>query len=179
MSQFDRLNEFHHDFVPPTNSLDEHYWSNFRKLFFLDDNVINFRANAASPVPKKVLDFFEKEYRSIESLPSEKNKGIEEGEKEALRVTLSREINCSIKELAIMRNTTEALNNVIMGFPFKKNDEVVASVHEYDSMMGSLYQRQIKDGIIVKTISIPYRPQSKEQIVEIFEKNILIKPGCS
>jgi selenocysteine lyase/cysteine desulfurase len=175
MSQLDRLTEFQNDFVPPTNSLDERYWSNFRQQFYLDNNLINFRANAASPIPKKVLDFFIKEYRDIQSLPSVKNKGIEEGEKEALRVALSKEINCSVKELAIMRNTTEALNNVIMGFPFKKGDEVIASVHEYDSMLGSLYQRQIKDGITIKTINIPYQPQSKEQIVEIFEKNITNK----
>lgn len=74
-----------------------------------------------------------------------------------------------------MRNTTEALNNAIMGFPFRAGDEVVASVHEYDSMMGSLYQRKIKDGIFIKRIEIPFTVSNAKEIVETFEKAITPK----
>ncbi len=175
VSKLDAFSKWEFDSLSNNDLLDEQYWNNFKKQFHLDDQVLNFRANASSPLPKKVLNYFTGEFIDIESIPSVKNKGIEEGEKELLRVALSKEISCSIKEVAIMRNTTEALNNAIMGFPFKRGDEVVASVHEYDSMMASLYQRQMKDGIKIKMIDIPYKPQSKEQIIELFEKSITEK----
>ena len=175
MSQLNAAPSIIPDFESPSNLLDEKYWHNFQQQFHLDEDVINFRANGASPVPNKVLEFFEREFRNIQSVPSMKNKGIMAGEKEALRVSLATAVNCSVKEIAIMRNTTEALNNVLMGFRFNKGDEVIASVHEYDSMMGSLHQRRLTDGITIKTINIPYQPQSKEEIIDLFEKSITAK----
>lgn len=151
---------------------DEQYWSNLRKQFHLDDNSINFRSNAASPIPRTVLDFLHKELNHIQSLPSVYHPGIRSGAKEILRVSLAETLNCSVAEVALMRNTTEALNNVIMGFPFAAGDEVVAGCHEYDSMMASLCQRKLKDGIVVKTIDVPYKPSSKEEIIAAFEKSI-------
>ena len=175
MSQLNELIDGKGNFELPSGVPDEAYWTKFKKQFYLDTGILDLRANAASPLPVTVLDHFIKEYKDIQSAPSVKHNEIEEGDKEALRVALAKEINCSVKELAIMRNTTEALNNALMGFPFKKGDEVIASTHEYDSMMGSLYQRQVKDGITIKTIDIPYRPASKEQVVALFEKSITDK----
>lgn len=175
MSQLNELFDSKGNFELPSGASDEAYWTKFKKQFYLDNDILDLRANAASPLPQKVLDHFIKEYKDIQSAPSVKHNEIEEGDKEALRVALAKEINCSVKELAIMRNTTEALNNALMGFPFKKGDEVIAATHEYDSMMGSLYQRQVKDGITIKTIDVPYCPISKEQVVEAFDKNITDK----
>ena len=172
IAHVDKLPDVYNDSLFQNSSQDEKYWNNIRDRFHLNKDIIDFRANAASPLPKNVLDFFKQEFTNIEAVPSVKNKGIEAGEKEALRVSISKEINCSAQEVAIMRNTTEALNNVIMGFPFKKGDEVVASVHEYDSMIAGFYQRKIKDGITIKQLDIPYQPQSKEQIIGLFENSI-------
>ncbi len=175
MTQLNELFDSNGNFQLPSGTADEAYWTKFRKQFYLDNDILDLRANAASPLPVKVLDHFIKEYKDIQSAPSVKHNEIEEGDKEALRVALAKEINCSVKELAIMRNTTEALNNALMGFPFKKGDEVIAATHEYDSMMGSLYQRQVKDGITIRKIDVPYRPISKEQVVALFEKSITDK----
>ena len=95
--------------------------------------------------------------------------------KARLREKLAANINCSEKEIAVMRNTTEALNNAIMGFPLNKGDEVVASIHEYDSMLSSFYQRQIRDGIVVKKIEIPYTVSNTKEILDLWEKSITPK----
>jgi len=151
---------------------DSNYWKKLRSAFHLDETVINFRSNGASPVPKAVLDLLIAQTNDIQSLPSLKNPGIQPGEKEMLRTSIAQEIHCSSGEIAIMRNTTEALNNVLMGFPFTKGDEVVTGSHEYDSMMGSLYQRKMRDGISIRTIDIPYKPGSPQEIIDAFEKSI-------
>lgn len=151
------------------SATDHMYWEELRRQFHLDKDSINFRANGASPIPKKVLDLLISQTNDIQSLPSLKNQNIPNAD---LKNTLAAEINCSPKEIALMRNTTEALNNVLMGIPFEKDDEVVAGPHEYDSMIGSLYQRKLRDGINIKIIDIPYKPASKDEIIAAFEKSI-------
>lgn len=150
----------------------EEFWTKIRKQFYLDGQSLDFRCNATSSLPNIAFDHFIKNYRYIQAYPSSRNREIANGAKEQLRVSLADALNCSISEVAIMRSTTEALNNAIMGFPFQKGDEVIASAHEYDSMLGSLYQQQSRVGITVKQIDIPYKPESAEQIVEIFRRSI-------
>lgn len=151
---------------------DESYWERIRRDFYLDEQRLDFRAFAVSPVPKRTLDHFTKDYHYIQQLPSLRGYEPAEGSQEKLRVQIARELNCSPGEVALMRSTTEALNNALMGFPFQKGDEVLASVHEYDSMLGSLYQRQLRDGIVVKQVEVPYQPASPEQIVECFKRRV-------
>lgn len=156
-------------------SVDEVFWRNVRNQFRLDEDFIDLRANSASSIPRAAMNKFLTDYQYIQALPSYRNSEMNETAIERLRAKLAKQINCSEKEIAIMRNTTEALNNAIMGFPFSKGDEVVASVHEYDSMMSSLYQRKIKDGIVIKTIEIPYKISNTEEILELWEKSITPK----
>lgn len=151
---------------------DENFWAKVRKQFHLDDRYLDFRCHAASPLPLSVLDHFVRDFKYIQAYPSTRNHEIAQGEQEQLRAVLATEINASIAEVAIMRSTTEALNNALMGFPFQKGDEVIGSVHEYDSMYGSLYQQQLRLGITVKQIDIPFQPESTEQILDIWRKSI-------
>jgi selenocysteine lyase/cysteine desulfurase len=146
------------------------YWENVRRDFHIDDKYIDLRAHALSPIPRTTLKSITATYSSIQAFPSHRNHEVREGDKEPLRKRLAEEINCSVGEVALMRSTTEALNNVIMGFQFKAGDEVLASVHEYDSMIGSLYQRQVRDGITIKQVEIPYQPDSKEQIIDLYKR---------
>jgi selenocysteine lyase/cysteine desulfurase len=175
ITTLDNLNKLYSHYPTDEFLTNEDYWEEIRKQFYLDDHNLDFRCHAASPLPKDVLNSFIKDYKYIQAFPSSRNHEIAEGEKEQLRVSLANEINCSVQELAIMRSTTEALNNVIMGFPFQKDDEVIGSVHEYDSMFASLYQQQLRWGIKVKQINIPYQPESTEQILDIWRKSITPK----
>ena len=153
-------------------SSDENFWMKIREQFVLDENFIDFRANAASSIPRVSMNKFLSDYQHIQTFPSNRSSATTENAAERLRRKLAAQINCSEKEIAVMRNTTEALNNVIMGFPFQKGDEVVASVHEYDSMMGSFYQRKMRDGIVIKTIKIPYTVTDTTEIIKLWERSI-------
>lgn len=151
---------------------EESYWEKVRRDFYLDEQRLDFRAFAVSPVPKLTLDHCTNDYRYIQQLPSLRGYEPAAGSQEKLRVQIAQELNCSPGEVALMRSTTEALNNALMGFPFRKGDEVLASVHEYDSMLGSLHQRQLRDGIVVQQVEVPYQPASPEQIVACFKRRV-------
>lgn len=154
---------------------DENAWAAVRKQFQVDDHYLDFRCHAASSLPASVLLNLTQEITHIQTFPSLRNHEPAPGAQEPLRAALADELNCSVGEVALMRSTTEALNNVIMGFPFQRGDEVIGSVHEYDSMYGSLYQQQQRLGITIKQIDIPYQPESTEQILDIWRKSITPK----
>ena len=150
-------------------------WEEVRSHFVLDEQYTDMRTFAASPIPKGTLDKFIENYRHVQSFPSARNHGIAQGDKGLLRVKIAERLNASYEEVAIMRNTTEALNNALMGIRLDPGDEVLASVHEYDSMMGSLAQREHREGIKITRVDIPYQPASKEQILELFKKSATSK----
>ncbi len=150
-------------------------WEEVRNHFYFDEKFIDLRTFAVSPILTQTLDHFTQNYRRIQAFPSDRNHGIANGNKEMLRVRISENLNCSFEEVAIMRSTTEALNNALMGIKLNKGDEVLASIHEYDSMMATLEQRRIREGIKVSRVEIPYKPSSKEEVLECFKKSVTSK----
>jgi selenocysteine lyase/cysteine desulfurase len=154
---------------------DEPFWTKIRNEFVLDRNFIDLRASGASSIPRVSMNKFLSDFQYVQSFPSDRSAPTTEASMERLRGKLAGQINCLAKEIAVVRNTTEALNNAIMGFPFQKGDEVVASVHEYDSMMGSFYQRKIRDGIVIKNLEIPYKISNTKEILKLWEQSITPK----
>lgn len=150
-------------------------WEDVRNDFYFDETFIDLRTFAASPLPKSTFDHFTQNYKHIQAFPSDRNQGIAKGNKELLRLKISENLNCSFEEVAIMRSTTEALNNALMGIKLNKGDEVLASIHEYDSMMATLEQRRKREGIKISRVEIPYEPSSKEEVLECFKKSLTSK----
>ena len=154
---------------------DEDFWTKIRNQFVLDENFIDLRSNGGSAIPRVSMNKFLSDYQYIQAFPSDRSSAMNGNARVKLRGKLAANINCLEKEIAVMRNTTEALNNAIMGFPLNRGDEVVASVHEYDSMLGSFYQRKLRDGIVVKQIEIPYKISNTKEILELWERSITPK----
>jgi len=176
LNSFAKTFDMNFEKVPPKNALkNEDFWLKVRKQFLLDENFIDLRANSASPIPKVSMNKFSSDFNYIQAMPSYRNSEMNDEAFAKLRGKIAKQINCSDKEIAIMRNTTEALNNAIFGIPLNKGDEVVASHHEYDSMMGSFYQRKMREGIVIKNVEIPYKVTDSKEVVELFEKAITPK----
>ena len=159
----------------PDRSSGDAFWERFREQFHTDDAYMDLRCKRVSSTPVATLNDFTERMSHIEALPSDRYSGIASGEKERLRVQLAEVLNAGTDEVAMMRNTTEALNNAIMGFPFEAGDEVVVATHEYDSMIASLRQQAILKGIRIVEIDIPYRPDSMAQILEAYRQAITPK----
>lgn len=155
-----------------TNQVD---WKKIKSQFLYDDKYVNLRAFASSPVPKETAKRFVEGYTHIQAFSAHRNHASTEESKKVLREKISAAINCSIAEVAVMRSTTEALNNAIMGIKMKAGDEVLASVHEYDSMVASFVQRQEREGIVVTKVDVPYQPSSSEEIVNYFKNSVTPK----
>jgi selenocysteine lyase/cysteine desulfurase len=67
--------------------------------------------------------------------------------REPLRQKLAELAGCDAEELAINRNTTEAVNTVIFGLDLKAGDEVIGTKQDYPNMINAWKQRDSREGI--------------------------------
>src|SRR5262249_50296233 len=67
---------------------------------------------------------------------------------DSARRRLAAHVNASPEEVALTRNTTEAINTVIFGLDLKPGDEVVTSDCDYSKFLGAFQQRAARDGIV-------------------------------
>ncbi len=85
-------------------------------------------------------------------------------EYENVRRLLARAFKCDDEEIAITRNATEALDNVIFGLDLKAGDEVVTTDQDYPTMLAALRQRVARDGIVLNTVRIATPAASQDDL---------------
>lgn len=153
----------------------EDYWIQMSKMFQVPKDFINLENGYFSPQPISTLAFHQKNESAINQKTSwfMRNEQFDNIEKN--RNSLAEFLKCNKEELAITRNTTESLNNVISGFPWKKGDEVIIGNQDYGSMVAAFQQQVQRNGIIVKVAQIPLHPQNDDEIIEAFSKLITPK----
>jgi selenocysteine lyase/cysteine desulfurase len=78
-------------------------------------------------------------------------------------------------EFAICRNTTEALDTIIHGYPWQKGDEVIVNQQDYGSMLAAFEQQKRRSGIKTVYTKLPLHPKNDEEIISAFESKITSK----
>jgi selenocysteine lyase/cysteine desulfurase len=89
--------------------------------------------------------------------------------REALRSKLADVAGVSPEEIAINRNSTEGLNNIIFGLNLKAGDEVVLSKYDYPNMTNAWKQREKREGIKLVWIDIPQPLDDDNAIVDLYK----------
>ena len=147
---------------------DEAYWSTIQRAFDADRTMVNLNNGGVSPSPSHVLEAMIRDLRFTNELPVEHMWRVLEPRIESVRRDVAREFGCDPEELAITRNASEALENMIFGIDLKPGDEVIVSNQNYPRMLTSWDQRVRREGIVVKSISFPLPPESRQQVVDRF-----------
>jgi len=84
--------------------------------------------------------------------------------REALRSSLADLAGCSAEEIAIDRNSSEALNTVIFGIKLEKGDEVVLSKWDYPRMINAWKWREKRDGIKLVWVTHPSISENADEL---------------
>jgi selenocysteine lyase/cysteine desulfurase len=92
--------------------------------------------------------------------------------KKAMAVKLAGLAGCSPDELIITRNTTESLDMIIGGYPWKEGDEAIMAEQDYPAMLKMFRQVEKRHGVVRKVVSVPNHPSSDEEVVSLYEKAI-------
>ncbi len=125
--------------------------------------------------PQETLEHFINHVREVNYQGSYYMRTVQYDNKKATASRLATLLGCSADELVITRNTTESLDMIIGGFPWKEGDEAVMAEQDYGAMLDMFKQVAKRHGVVNKIVSLPNNPSSDEEIVNLYANAITSK----
>jgi selenocysteine lyase/cysteine desulfurase len=158
--------------APESVAADEDYWAEVRTAFTVDRNIINLNNGGVSPSPRVVQDAMRRYLEFSNHAPVHTMWKVLEPQVESVRRNLARVFGCDPEEIAITRNTSEAMEICQFGLDLKPGDEVLTTTQDYPRMITTWQQRERRDGIVLKFITFPVPPPSLDDLADRFERAI-------
>ncbi len=113
---------------PPVDPTDESFWTFLRGQFPLAEDRAYLNTGGLGASPYAVIDAVKAKMDELELV-------CETGHTEEIwketKGAAARLLGCDAGEIAFVRNTTEGINIVAQGLPFKSGDEVILTTHEH------------------------------------------------
>lgn len=151
---------------------DEDFWFTVRQAFTVDRGLINLNNGSVAPAPRTVQQA-QRDYLAMTNMqPSYYVDEMLYPEFEIVRRRLAAGFGCDPEEIALTRNTTEALEIVQLGMPLQRGDEVLTTTQDYPSMLTAWRQRARRDGITLRTIPFPVPPNGPDDLYHRIEQAI-------
>ncbi len=157
---------------PVEAAQNEELWTRIQQAYTTSNQIINLNNGGVSPQPKVVQEAANRYYTYANEAPSYYMWRILDQGREPLRAKLAALAGVRPDELAINRNTTEAINTVIFGLNLKAGDEVVLTKYDYPNMINAWKQRERRDGIVLKWLDFDIPMESNEEVVRKFKDAI-------
>ncbi|MBN1222455.1 MAG: aminotransferase class V-fold PLP-dependent enzyme [Candidatus Aminicenantes bacterium] len=154
---------------------DERFWFQVQQAFNIDRSIINLNNGGVHPAPRVVMDALKRYLDWSNGAPVYNSWAVLRPRKELIRQQIADTFGCSPEEIALVRNVTEALQIPLLGLNLKAGDEVLTTSHDYPSMKNALYQREKREGIVVKTFNFPYPPENLHVLTDLFKRNMTAK----
>lgn len=154
---------------------EEDFWSLIRSQYKLHPDFINLESGYYNIIPEPTLEKHLKHLRRVNlegSYYMRQNRFID---KDVITEQLAYFVGCNTKNLIITRNTTESLDLVISGFPWKKGDEAIYAVQDYGSMQDMFEQIEKRHNINLNKVSVPNHPKNDEELIALYESQITKK----
>ena len=160
---------FNEDFSDPKN---EKAWSKIQALFPRVDSFTQLENGYFSHASLPIRKFHQEREDYIQSRTSFYMRREQDEAVESARKDLAGFFGWSPENLAFTRNTTESLNILISGFPWKRGDEVVIGNQDYGSMNEAFEQAAKRHGIKLKIAEVPLVPKRAEEVVNAYLKEL-------
>lgn len=158
--------------TPEQAAQDEAYWREIQQAFSVSRSIVNLNNGWTCPSPRIVTEAVVRYIWQQENGPAFAMRDVLMPQKETIRTALARQFGVSDEEIAVVRNTTEALQIVLMGVPLERGDEILATDLEYGSMMFGLDQRSRRDGVVIKQAELAKPPKAPEEWLKAVEAGI-------
>jgi selenocysteine lyase/cysteine desulfurase len=150
----------------------EDFWAGIHRGYRLKPDYINLENGYYNILPEEILEAFIGHVREVNYQGAYYMRTVQFDRKKAMAARLAGLAGCSPGELIITRNTTESLDLVIGGFPWKEGDEAIMAEQDYPAMLKMFRQVEKRHGVIRKVLSVPNHPSSDEELVSLYEKAI-------
>lgn len=153
----------------------EDFWEKVRKDYLLKPDYINLESGYYNIVPQPTLKALQKHIKMVNYEGSYYMRTVQWDNKDRMAGKLADLLGCPAKNVIITRNTTESLDMIIKGYPWKAGDEAVFAIQDYGAMKDMFKQVADQHGVVLKTVSVPNHPESDEAIVSLYESAITPK----
>ena len=151
---------------------DEDFWFAVRRAYDITPSFIHLESGYYCALARDVLNAQFQNMARLNQLSSFYLRRMYDEEKVEIKKAMGRLAGLSPDEFVICRNTTEALDTVILGLPLEPGDEIVWCEREYPSMKEALEQRAERDGTVNKVIKVPLVPDTDSEVVELYRRAI-------
>ena len=146
---------------------EEDFWEWVRFQFPRHPTILNLNNGGVSPHPRPVQEALWRLEAAANELPAYIMWRVQD-RKEPLRQRLAALAGADPEEIAIVRNSTEALETVIFGLDLRRGDEVIAAESDYPSMIAAWKQREARDGIRVRWLRLPIPTDDEDTLTRTY-----------
>lgn len=160
---------------PDEFAQNEDFWAKIRKDYLLKPDYVNLENGYYCMLPQPTLERYLQRIRDVNYQASYYMRTVQWENKAQSAAALADLAHCRSEELIITRNTTESLDTIIQGFPWKRGDEAIVANQDYGAMLNMFKQVEARQGMVVKAIDVPMDPSRDEIIVEAYRKAITPK----
>ncbi len=147
---------------------DEELWARIAQAYTASPTILNLNNGGVSPQPKIVQEAVDRYYHLSNEAPTYYMWQILDKGREPLRRKLADLAGVSAEEIAINRNTTEALGIVTYGLTLNKGDEIVMTRQDYPNMVHAWKQKEIREGIKIKWINLNLPVENDDLVLREF-----------
>lgn len=153
---------------PEELAADEDFWFPVQQAFAVDRSLINLNNGGVSPAPGPVMDALRRYDEYSNHAPARTMWRVLQPEYETVRTRLARLFGAHAEEVAITRNATESLDNLIFGLDLAPGDEVLTTDQDYPSMLQAWEQRAAREGLVLRKIAVPTPAPSQDALYDAF-----------
>jgi selenocysteine lyase/cysteine desulfurase len=147
---------------------DEEFWHLVKQAYTVSPTILNLNNGGVCPQPRVVQEAVERYNRLSNEAPSYYMWRILDQGREPLRRRLAGLAGCDPEEIAIDRNSSEALETAIFGMRLEPGDEIVLTRQDYPNMINAWKQREQRDGIVLKWLNFDFPVDDADAIRETF-----------
>jgi hypothetical protein len=123
---------------------DEEFWNQVRAGYKLKPDYINLENGYYNIQPEEILQAFMRHVNEVNYEGSYYMRTVQFERKRAIAGRLAQLAGCQPDELIITRNTTESLDMIIGGYPWKQGDEAIMAFRTSERSEG--WERALASG---------------------------------
>jgi isopenicillin-N epimerase len=151
---------------------EEPFFQAFAKTFTVDRDPPYYTIGQKGSMPKPIMQHFKEGLDQIARDPYPVY--LEPSEK--TRSKIARCYGADQDEIAISRNTTDGITQILWGIPWREGDELLASTMEYPNCVATILRVAKRFNVTVRQFGVPMdRNATAEELVESLRRSI--RPG--
>lgn len=150
----------------------EDIWKRIQGAYSGSKSYLNLNNGGVAPQPTIVLDAQKKYLEQTNDMPSYYLARVLPRNRFTLRQKLAELAGCLHEEVALMQNTTEAMNTVMLGIDWKVGDEVIVSKQDYSTVKLGWEQLSKRYKIKLIWINLPAPIEDDEVILKAYLSKI-------